>query len=43
MTVFVESLKRLYLQKQIDNSVLVRFLNEQKITFEEFQYIIGGD
>lgn len=43
MTVFVDSLKRLYLQKQIDNSVLVRFLNEKKITPDEFRYITGGE
>ena len=41
MTEFVESLKRLYINKKVTDVILKRLLESKKISNEEFNYIIG--
>lgn len=43
MTEFVESLKRLYICKKVTYDILKRLLNAEKISGEEFKYIIRKD
>lgn len=43
MNEFIESLKRLYAVRKIDESILVKLYENQKITRDEMQYILGKD
>ena len=42
MSTFVESLKRLFKAKKVTKKKLKAILDSEKITQEEFDYIIGG-
>lgn len=43
MTIFVDSLKRLYKSEKITLSQVKELLNNKKIVEEEYLYIIGKD